>query len=120
MTKQEYYNELVSRAIDRRFPAVDQDGECSYRTEDGRGCVVGILIPDNKYLSSFEGMLCNHLSIKNVIDFPDGINLQDLMKIQHSHDSAAEWNKRQLFTTNFIRDINQLDCFSDVIKQGAA
>ena len=49
MTRQEIFDKVVAHFAVQRAPAVDDEGACLYRTDDGRKCAVGALIPDDAY-----------------------------------------------------------------------
>ena len=93
MTKTEYRNLLIRTSLEGKFPAVDETGKCRYRTQDNRACAVGVLISDELYDPSFEGLL-----IRDLIDprrlnplspsiLPDGMTWKELQAIQRAHDS---------------------------------
>src|SRR5687768_7605629 len=48
--------------------AITTDGKCKYRTEDGRGCAVGCLIPPALYKPAMEGRGVQALVVKGMSD----------------------------------------------------
>lgn len=95
MTKIDYYRLLEAKCAEGKLPAINEHGSCKYRTEDGRACAVGLLIPDEKYDPSFEGAACytpwsdTGKEIQAAVTLPDGVRWLDMRKIQVSHDEYA-------------------------------
>lgn len=122
MTKQEYFDLLVQSASDGTFPSITIKGDvrdnCRYRADGTANCkqrcAVGLLIPDEMYDPTLEGMsaykLYHHLES---LPIPDGLKLRDLFRIQQAHDSMAlvGWDEEE-----FLEVISDLDCFLGVDK----
>lgn len=118
-TPQAYYDGLVERARDGRFPSLNEAGYCVYRTVadngDVRKCAAGILVPDSckeKFEEhcglegkTNEGIIRLHL--------PDGLSVEDVSQCQSIHDSVAraEWDAEA-----FILRLNDLTCFKNVTR----
>lgn len=51
----------------KALQCVEDNTACAYRGEDGMKCAVGVLIPDDKYSSSFEGLTAEDTPIKKVL-----------------------------------------------------
>lgn len=48
MTRQEYFERLRDLSAAGKFPCVKANNTvCLYRSEDGRGCAIGIALPDD-------------------------------------------------------------------------
>lgn len=60
MNKQEIFNKVWAHA-QKQEPALNIDGECCYRTVDGRRCFIGCLIPDDKYTPQIENITPSNL-----------------------------------------------------------
>lgn len=124
LTKQDAYDLLVKCAEDGTFPSVgvsfvgvsckgysglyrqDRTPECIFR------CPGGCFIPDEEYDSKMEGSVV--INLKNTLVLPEGLDVIDLRSIQKSHDSlCSNWGDGSAF----IKTINSLVCFQDVIKE---
>ncbi len=97
MTRQEYRDLLITKSNAGEFPAGKYDEEldqflCSYRAENGRRCVVGLIIPDDRYDPEIEGSNMKTLKVVKCIDFPDGVTQIDLEELQHLHDNLSNEN----------------------------
>lgn len=105
-TRRDYIRELINRAFDGRLPAVggnpntNNTATCLYRTNDGKACVAGILIPDEKYEARFEGHTVKELP-EGVLTLPPDVSFALLKKIQEKHDYQA-----------FNKDLTRTVCFS--------
>lgn len=94
MTITEYRDLIVATSLAGGFPAVQSKGSdgdpcCCYRTDDGKRCVAGLLIPDDKYERGMEGSTCHAYIVKNVLDIPKGMSLADVGVLQTAHDDLA-------------------------------
>ena len=84
MTNQEAFDTIVRHLRNQGRQAIDGEGACCYRTQDGLKCAVGCLIPDDKYGTDIEG--------KSVTILPrTSLGLEDvscslLEYLQHTHD----------------------------------
>jgi hypothetical protein len=54
MTNQELFDQVVVHARQQKCKATNSY-RCAYRGPNGTKCFIGALIPDDKYLKSFEG-----------------------------------------------------------------
>lgn len=122
LTEQQYYDLLVESAQNGTFPSVNADRTfCMYRGEGGSKCAVGIIIPDNEYTKSIEhGSIdaltrIHHLLPKWTLEIDAYNNCCYIRTIQKVHDvnalSEEGWD-----ATEFIKNINNLKCFSGVVK----
>ncbi len=127
LSKQAYYDLLVTSAKDGTFPS-NKGGVCKYRRDDTADCKIrcaaGILIKDEDYDCIFEGVsvVGNHQhrevhreKLLEAIQPVDGLNIGNISDVQKIHDgmtSPVAWNSNV-----FISKINALRCFSDVVKQ---
>ncbi len=119
MTKLDYASLLIEMGKDGRLPATLTKSEkiainaaighevynpnidsfagktmCGYRCpESGKRCVVGILIPDEKYTIQLENLPCNRTAVKLAVNRPDGVDDLQLTILQEAHDSlAVDWD----------------------------
>lgn len=116
LTAQEYYDELVIRAFEGRLPA-KQDAQCLYRTRDGRACVAGILVPDERYDPRMEDVMQGGGKVQsvvinfgaNVFDLPPGMTLDDLARLQYLHDDhTISSTTLRGFTIKFLSQLNDV------------
>jgi hypothetical protein len=112
MTHQEIFDKVVAHFAIQRVQAVDENRQCLYRTEDGRKCAIGALIPDEAYSPICEGMgvgrLLQNFASRGVTF---GLNPTDenfLCVIQEAHDSSEP-----PFLTNFA---HQMACIAHTFR----
>lgn len=55
MTDQELFDTVTRHLLTQNATAMEGDGQCKYRTEDGKKCAIGCLIPDDRYDHLLEG-----------------------------------------------------------------
>lgn len=55
LSRQDAFERMVLSMYEQGQQASTMNGACKYRTDDGRKCAVGQLIPDEKYRSNMEG-----------------------------------------------------------------
>lgn len=98
MTKQEYLDLVVTTSRNGGFPSIVRsdncelrDPNCLYRSDNGKKCVAGLLIPDDKYSEVMEGQaidtLIEECSLFSII--PHGMTLPELVECQELHDDNA-------------------------------
>ena len=122
LTKQEYYDLLVTTSRNGGFPAVRVDdycfNNCVYRGGDGRKCAVGLIMPDDRYKKELEGTTASHVCKVCGTDWvPKGITAEDLENIQSAHDNLSNGDWRHI---DFVTELDQLVCFADVQKENHA
>ena len=82
---QHVYDTMVNHLRKQQARAVNEKGNCRYRTENGNMCAVGCLIADDEYDAGLE-----RLSLENTIHFlMDG-------KAQPSRLKPLLWHIRQI------------------------
>jgi hypothetical protein len=106
--KQDVFDTVLNH-IRKQGPAVTAHGTCAYRTEEGKSCAIGCLIPDDLYTEAMEGASGWALTTSiNDRDFAydkadaalvsamkkvyPGMTLDDallLARLQNIHDSAV-------------------------------
>lgn len=101
MNRQEVFNVVWERAKDKHR-AEDSDGDCLYRTEDGRACFVGALIKDEEYTFKLEHVALSRRTLKDDYPFPQwmkddpdfwGWFLGDLQGI-HDSQNPEDWEDK--------------------------
>lgn len=117
MTKQEYYDLLVRSARDGTFPSYN-GSSCRYRLNQHASCkqrcAIGLLIDDENYDKTIEGLGIYNSEIEKVVKYPEGLIRSDLCDVQAIHDDLS---KRELWSASvFVRELNTLSCFADVIQ----
>lgn len=92
MTPQEIFDTVVRHAFTQRAPARNMDPpHCRYRAEDGKKCFVGVLIPDNIYVSQMDEVGgVNALVTRFQSTLPEwfGKHLALLEDLQEAHDNS--------------------------------
>ena len=123
-TKQRYYDELIARAQDGRFPAgyskkykdTSWDGKieeyekyiCMYRQGD-KACAAGILIPNELYDDSIETKVAHNSDVFNKCVFaPEGTNESELRAIQNCHDNMMIYDNKKWNADKFIQKLKEL------------
>lgn len=94
MTRQEIFEKVVAHFAAQRAVAIDDYGNCRYRTGDGRKCAVGALIPDDAYSPNFENKSAEAL----FVNYPEMMRSAGLtpggpaflMALQSAHDGAMQ------------------------------
>lgn len=105
MNHQEIFDRVVDHLARQKAPAIDDQGNCVLRGEQGRKCAVGALIPDNAYHPNmeFDSALC-YASSGGAADTTHGwirrnmgamrdtasADFRLLQRLQTAHDEAAE------------------------------
>lgn len=114
MTKQEYKELLIKTSLEGGFPCnIKGTMNCLYRSSEGKKCAVGLLIPDEKYKTSFEGSLLEYVVENGVGDnIPIGLNIPILSSIQLCHDDQVTAIHRKELSgwdhNLFVSDITQI------------
>ncbi len=115
---QEYYDLLYASAYDGTFPsAAFRAGQlrCRYRLDSTANCkhrcAIGLLIPDEKYLSCLEGLTAWDNLLRPCLALPVGINEYDLENIQLAHDNNCRYHPGW-DAGKFVHHINKLECFT--------
>lgn len=72
---------------------------CVYRSPGGKRCAAGILIPDDQYSSSMEGMIFEQVlnkypQIDNDGSLKENLGLITELQSIHDTDSCVEWESR--------------------------
>lgn len=86
MNKQETFDYVIKHLYTQGKPALNNDGECMYRTSEGLMCAVGCLIPDNLYNENMEFTEIMEVSRKYKV--PENVELyrEMLLSLQRIHD----------------------------------
>lgn len=66
MNAQEIFDKVATHLIQQGEPAMNSNGDCVYRNDQGLKCAVGCLIPEDKYEDRFE-----NLGIGSVLHFDE-------------------------------------------------
>ena len=90
-TNQSAFDAMCDRLRDGTGRAYDEvENRCRYRTEDGRECAVGALIPDSEFSERLEGVLAGYIGSKvPALADVDGAMLG---AVQEEHDFAPNWD----------------------------
>jgi hypothetical protein len=66
MTAQEIFDKVSNHLLTQNAQSLD-NGSCVYRTEDGKHCAVGCLIPTEFYSERIEGMGVSAIEVMSVL-----------------------------------------------------
>lgn len=90
MDKQQAFDAVVECLADQGGPSLDRFGACMYRSEGGRRCAVGCLIPDDRYDPYWEGKRVHNVpALLDLLKGEVGADSLDLMSaLQSAHDGA--------------------------------
>ena len=68
-----------------------ENGECTYRNEDGHKCGIGALIDGEDYAPIMEGRIACELQTK--FGLLQDIDTELLGRLQHAHDTNDHWDE---------------------------
>lgn len=114
MTKQEYLDLLFQTSADGGFPSMRTEPahpeSCAYRGKDGKKCVAGLLIPDEKYDPIMEGATVDDTIISLAIELPEGMTILDVRQCQVCHDWMANdpW-KHEKFVNDLLIQVKAFE-----------
>ena len=121
ISRVEYYRMLLKAATSGVFPSMDQDGQCLYRLNSHK-CAVGILIPDDVYLSYADntgGLSGFNFFTRQDVIHVEGFIEQDYLIMQEIHDDFARQllpfneDQRKSFDVNgYIKALNECGVFT--------
>lgn len=104
MTMQEAFDAIVLH-LKKQGRATDYaGGPCRYRTEDGRRCAIGFLIPDDFYRREMEGIPARVIArwdLGDALNYP----VDFLNDMQRFHDTKAFWNTAGCFSGSGIAQL---------------
>ena len=89
MDKQAIFNKVVQHLRAQKSQAIDVLG-CLYRTEDGKKCAIGCLIPDELYTPNIERLGVRSLPVAFLQKCIPGYSPDDeglLARLQRVHDN---------------------------------
>lgn len=97
MTNQETFDTVVAHLRKQGRPAI-RAGQCKYRACEGLKCAAGCLIPDDKYLSSFEGKLALPGTAPGdlIESLGHSLNLVGILQTIHDDDEPENWEREWL------------------------
>ena len=105
---EEYYAEIERRYHEGLLPAWDGE-QCYYRKESKRdsnvGCVIGLLIDDEKYSPRLEGLTIEQLLKLEALVLPEWLSLEQAEEVQDIHDNGARCCYAELFILSEIRHV---------------
>lgn len=97
MDKKAIFYKVKRHLLAQGGPAMDgREKMCMYRTEDGRKCAIGCLIPDEAYRKEWEGkcltiIISDYPSILGILGIEDrSIDIIFLRSLQDAHDDFME------------------------------
>jgi hypothetical protein len=107
VSKQETFNQVWNHLKQQGKPALDEKGDCCYRTEEGLMCAVGCLIPDSEYDPAWEGYNIYGLMWSGLENHCFGL----LESLQLTHDDWQEesdewfWNSMREIARNYDLEV---------------
>lgn len=101
MDRQAIFNKVKAHLLAQNARALNSYGLCMYRTEDGKKCAIGCLIPDDKYAHEMEQRPFSNLNTQRVLEEVFGRQFENkdnklLADLVHCHDSFQpnDWKQR--------------------------
>jgi len=94
--EQPIFDKVADHMLTQGMKSVDVHGKCVYRSDTGRSCAIGCLIPDELYDKSFEGQAVMHERLQKVIKKAGFKRINSLLvSLQGVHDDfdASRWAK---------------------------
>ena len=107
-TKQQIFDFVVKFLVKQGGPALDSQGDCVYKTSDGKKCAIGCLIPDKVYSPVFEGksiesLLGTFKAFESVKLTQFALeNEEFLVALQNTHDSLYARTDEKYWSANFF------------------
>jgi len=110
MTNQTAFNKVWRWFIVKEKPRSFNEGGCMYRDVKGNKCAIGVLIPDNLYISDMDD--CSNSCIRK--DFIEnfkltklfkGVNLDMLINMQAVHDMKINWKDDGTLRDEYLRKV---------------
>lgn len=80
------FNTVVLHLAQQGGPAIDLNGHCAYRTNNGRKCAAGVLLSDDDYKPEMENRTACTAEVGPFL--PTG-HLSLIRRLQMAHDNAA-------------------------------
>ena len=105
--------EAINNTLAQGGPSVNDEGQCRYRSEDGKRCVLGWMIPDTMYHSRVEGsQICFNDKLEMILaDVFQGrlshTEMEFLRKFQLVHDDASANNAWEGVYSEFLKTFEQ-------------
>ena len=90
LSNQDFFNKAWQWLIVYNIPqCMGNDGNCLYRHEDGRTCIIGAFIPDDLYHPSMENKSVALLKDdhQDVNDFFSNVDRYLMKDVQNTHDT---------------------------------
>ena len=92
--QQDLFNKAWTHANSMDKPSLNSDGRCAYRGKGGSKCLVGVMIPDEKYEPDIEGFGISSSVLDAVglgsLTLADKTSMIVFLKnIQNAHDLCA-------------------------------
>jgi len=97
----------INATIEQGEKSATGGGSCVYRCRNGLKCVVGHMIPDDKYKESFECIEVMDLHLYDVFGFE--LNCKEVLtlgSLQACHDDANTINFTASFKDKIVHKIN--------------
>lgn len=117
MTPQQIFDTVATHLFTQGKQAVNTNGACMYRGENGTKCAIGVLIPDNLYTDAMEGRSAGSLFHVDV-DYPQylEVNKKLLSSLQNVHDFSYNWDNTETLKDALVgvAEMNQLS--TDVLE----
>lgn len=113
MTNQEAFDKMIVHLKNQGWEQslVNNNGDCAYRSSDGKMCAVGVLIPDEEYKTYWDMVIAPIGRIYHLCPSLSGIDIFLLRRMQEFHDShmhitSDRYNKLQEIATEFNLEFN--------------
>lgn len=81
------YEHFVAKGAPQSTAMKNGDRVCRYRTEDGKKCAIGVLVPEHMYSKAMEGLMASSLWFRGNLPYLSSeITPEFLDHLQQMHD----------------------------------
>jgi hypothetical protein len=105
MNNQQAFDRMVEHLATQQQQAVDSEEVCTYRNERGEMCVVGALIPDEEYSSTFEGLSATNVA--PLVEALSDVNHSLLNEMQSAYDQSLHWGRVGFCGWHVVQNIGE-------------
>lgn len=119
MTPQEIFDKVATHLFAQGEMAMDPNTDtCRYRTQDGKKCAIGCLIPDELYDQRMEGCSVSGLvGAKFLLPSFFNENIHFLDNLQRVHDGIGCWSSEESLRTELAKVADTYNLSTKILSQ---